>query len=217
MNKESRVLKNNKLTIKCKIIIKEKVVKNEDEIQNKKQLFRLKQFDDLEKLLTDVDFSDVIVKVGEKIFHLHKCLLANKSTVFEAMFKNDDLKEKNKSTVEIEDIKYDILQELFRFIYTGTVKKIEDIACELLTAAEKYCVKDLKTLCEETMADNLTNHNAIEYLNSAETNNAEKLKADAIDWISLHLEDLIEKQEFDRLTKQYPELLLKITKIAINE
>lgn len=215
MDPKNNILKNNKLTIVCKIMTKDNIEKNEAEILNKINSLRLKHLDKFEELLTSEKYSDVTVSAEGKSFKLHKNVLTTFSVVFDAMFRND-MKEKNQNTVEIKDIKYEVLQDLFQYIYTGKVNNLKDKAHDLLTAAEKYCIDDLKLLCEEEMLNNLTKNNAVNYLLSAIMNNAEKLKANIIKWISSHLESLIEDPDFDSLGIQYPEVLLSITKKSIN-
>lgn len=172
-----------------------------------------KTFDDLGKLLKNDDLSDVKVTAADgKSFNLHKCILSARSIVFERMFKND-MKEKIQNTVEIEDFNYDVLEEFFQFIYTGKVSdNAENIICELLTASEKYCVEELKALCEKVMASKLDNKNAIDYLKSALMNNSEKVELDVINYLSLHIDDFIKAPEFDTLGFEQPKVLLKIIK-----
>lgn len=97
--------------------------------------------------------------------NIHKS--TNRSPVFKAMF-TYDMKEKFISTVDIPDITLEVLLELFRFVYYGKCNKTEEIVQEFFNAAEKYDVEELSILCEETMFNNLTEHNAIEYLHLAE-------------------------------------------------
>lgn len=206
------VSRDEKFTIMCKIITsKNEVMLQQAETEDKKNSFSLNQFGRYEDLLNNKELSDITVTAEGKNFYLHKCILRSSCDVFDVMLKND-MKEKNQNLVEIEDIKYDILQELFRFIYSGKVNNIETIAGELLTAAEKYGVQDLKALCEETISTILSKDNVIDYLNLAIMNNSEKCKLNAIDLISLHLECLIENPEFEEFGKKHPEELFKILK-----
>lgn len=203
------IFKDNKLIILCKIKVNNNI---EVDNQHSEKSSPVENHDSLEKLFTSQDFSDVTVIAKNKSLKLHKCILSTRSTVFEAMFKND-MKEKKQNTVEIKDIRYKVLLELFRFMYTGRVNHIESIVSELLTAAEKYDMESLKALCEKTMSRILNEINAIEYLNSAILNNADKLKVDAIEWIAFNLEFFIRKPDFLSLDK---EVLIKIMERTIN-
>lgn len=199
----NKIFMNNQLTILCEIF-------TENTINiNQKSYSRLEEFDKFEKLLSNDDFSDAIIAFNGKNLYAHKCILASRSPVFNAMFKHD-MKEKNQSLVKIEDIEFEVFQELIRFIYTGKVNNVEKIVCQLLTAAEKYSVEGLKTLCEDVMCSDINKANALEYLCAANMNNATNAEAKIISWISTCLEDFVEKAEFKSFGIAYPELFYNI-------
>lgn len=211
---KNKILRNGKLTISCKVVVEEDATyKTESEIQIERSLSRLKEFDKFEKLLSDKEYSDVIIIAEGKSFYLHKNILATSSHVFEAMFRK--MVEKHESTVEIYEIKHEVLKELFQYVYTGKVNNIKRIVDQLLSAAEKYCIDGLKALCEETLCNDLYEDNALEYLNLAIINNAEKLKLEAIKSISFDLEYFIEKKEFQDLARLHPKVLIEIMKISM--
>lgn len=192
MDPQNNILKDNIFTILCKIVTKDD--KTFSESSDNTKLHQLQQFHKIKKLFTSGDHSDITISAEGKNFYLHKCILSINSPVFEAMFVHDML-ERNSNVVEIKDVKYDVLKELFCFIYTGKAE-LWNIDCELLTAAEKYCVTDLKKYCEESMVINLGGFNFIKYLNAAIMSNAERLKTHIIKWISLHLDCVSKDPEF---------------------
>lgn len=210
---KSNVLRGRNLTILCEIkVVKRGLLEIEETIGCGKvedqSASRIKLLDDYGSLLVNKEFSDVVVTADGKNFHLHKCILATHSTVFEEMFRSD----KNQTLVEIEGIRSEVLDELFRFIYTGKVDKIEGMASELLGAAGKYNVVGLKDLCEKTMCSSLRKSNAMEYLSSAIRNNATKLKSDAINFIHSNLADFVKESGFNDFGTHHPEILLEILK-----
>lgn len=200
-----------KLRLMCHIILKKDV--NEPEVGIKKSWNEFNLVDDFEKILNDYEFSDVTVTSADgKNFSLHKIILAARSIVFDKMFRNN-MREKNQNAVVIEDVRAEVLKELFRFLYTGQVSdNTENIVCELLTAAEKYCIESLKTVCEEIMESKLCNENAIDYLNLAFLNNAKKLESDAISYMSSHKDDFVDNPEFIKLGFQQPKVLFEMIK-----
>lgn len=102
----------------------------------------------------------MIFKVEDREIHLHKIILVCKSPVFAAMFEHA-MTENHNNTVVIVDISYKVLKEMLRFIYTGEVYQIKDVAEELIIAADKYCIKDLKLECEEVLSRNITLDNVL--------------------------------------------------------
>ena len=67
----------------------------------------------------------------------HKAVLAARSPVFAAMFRNE-MREKVSNRADIVDVDADTFQELLRFIYTGTVENLSELVREILAASIKY-------------------------------------------------------------------------------
>lgn len=181
MNENNKILVNNDLRIGCEMIFYHLIFCSYQDGPCQSNC-RLEEFDDFEKLLADDKFSDFTFDVGNKEIRVHKAILASRSPVFEAMFTNE-MQEKKQNRAEISDIQYSVLKELFRFIYTGTVNELNDMASELLIAADKYCVTGLKALCEKALYDNLNVDNALERLILADTHNSTALKVYATEFI----------------------------------
>ena len=57
------------------------------------------------------------------------------------------MEEKKNSRVEVKDVEPDVMAELLRFIYTGKTTKLDELVGDLLAAAEKYQVEQLKKVC----------------------------------------------------------------------
>ncbi|CAB0033432.1 unnamed protein product, partial [Trichogramma brassicae] len=91
------------------------------------------------------DLSDVALRTGcGKTIPAHRVVLAAVSPVFKAMFSHELPENKNKS-VDIADVTYEAAVEMLRYIYTGNVECQEfSSAAELLEAADKYQLEELK-------------------------------------------------------------------------
>lgn len=92
--------------------------------------------DKYEGLINDSEFSDITLIAENKVLKVHRCILAKSSSVFADMFPADEMKKEG--TVEIEDIRYEVLKEMIRFIYVGKGNNINTLANELHTAAYIY-------------------------------------------------------------------------------
>ncbi|XP_065203303.1 protein roadkill-like [Planococcus citri] len=141
---------------------------------------------DFEKLFNDDDSSDVIIDVNGKKYPAHKIILAARSPVFKAMFKHD-MKESRQNCVEIKDTDEKIFQEILRYIYTGKVENLNDIALELVLVAEKYDLAPLKNACLSALGALLSVETVVKILVLADLNDAQCLKAQAIEYIRANL------------------------------
>ncbi|OXU27298.1 hypothetical protein TSAR_004459 [Trichomalopsis sarcophagae] len=207
LNPVNNILNKGKLTIVCEII-RLSYVATEIKLKEKEQeaaaLSRLAVLDAYENLIDDNQLSDVSLIAEGKAVKAHKCVLANSSKVFAAMF-NAEMREKHENIVKITDIKYEVLVELIRFIYAGKVNNIDTLAEELLTAADKY---GLNGTFEDTIAKNLSVDNVLHYLQLAQKLHINKLTEQALDFIVENASDVTEKPEFALLTD--PDILRKV-------
>ncbi|XP_014237852.1 speckle-type POZ protein B-like [Trichogramma pretiosum] len=112
----------------------------------------------------------------------HRLMLAAASPVFRAMFTHDMLENKSQS-VDMIDISYDATVEMLRYIYTGAVETQDcSLTAEILAAAEKYQLKELKDRCERILGSNLSTENAIDVLKVADKYSMKNLKRKAVDF-----------------------------------
>lgn len=219
LDPKNKIVNNNKLKISCEIVFEcQMQVK---EVENIKKMCNKKCLDKFDNLFTNEEFSDVTVKAEEKSFHLHKCILAASSDVFADLFRKDSVVKKL-HLIEIEGIKSNVLEELFRYIYIGKVEKIEKIVADLLIAAAKYQIEGLKVMCEEKMISMVEEmpeesvKKVIEYLKLAIRHDADQLKASVMEWLSFNLDVIIDKEDLDQFGVEYPEVLLQIMKKYFN-
>ena len=119
------------------------------------------------------------------------------------MFEHD-MEEKKNSRVEVKDVEPEVMAELLRFIYTGkTAANLDNMAADLLAAADKYALERLKVrlnhqilisivvtdyfpaqvMCEEALCNGLTVENVCDVLILADLHSAEQLKAQ----VKLHI------------------------------
>ncbi|KAJ8668315.1 hypothetical protein QAD02_009978 [Eretmocerus hayati] len=150
---------------------------------------KLKELSYFEELLNDKKFSDFVITVEGKNFHVHKSILATKSPVFKAMFILD-MKENRQGSVVINGITHGVMRELLRFIYCGKVEN-QDVTMELYVAADKYLVDGLKVICERRLFKNINLNNVFEYLNFVNSHDIPKLRHYCEKYFKTNLKDIV--------------------------
>ena len=98
------------------------------------------------------------------------------------MFQNEMI-EQQSGVVKVEDISLDTFQELLRYIYTEQIPKLDELAGELLAAAEKYQLDDLKERCELQLASVTTVDNVVNMFFLADLYNADLLMQETLSFI----------------------------------
>ena len=165
--------------------------------------------DGLEQYMGSDYLSDVEFIVAESTFPAHKIILAAASRVFTAMFQKDR-KENQTNQVDVVDVEPQVFQEMLRYIYTGKVDNSDTMAPELMAAAEKYQLEQLKNICEGTLADGLSVDNAVDLLIMADTYSAAMLKNKTLDLITSHKAEVRQTVKWKKLLKSHPTLVAEV-------
>lgn len=86
--------------------------------------------------------TDVILEVGNELFHAHRVVLAAASPYFKAMF-TGGLKESDMNRVKLQGVSATAMARLIHFMYTGSIRVTENTVCQLLPAATMLQVSPL--------------------------------------------------------------------------
>ncbi|KAK7351109.1 hypothetical protein VNO77_10298 [Canavalia gladiata] len=130
----------------------------------------------LSRMLDDAIHADLTIITVDGTLRAHKAVLSASSPVFQSMF-HHNLKEKESSTIQIEDMSLESCMALLCYFY-GTIKQEDFLKHRLilLGAANKYDIGSLKDLCEESLLEDLNSGNVLEMLNEAWFYQLHKLK-----------------------------------------
>ncbi len=153
---------------------------------------------DFGSLLKDGFLSNVTIVAGGKEFKAHKAILSARSPVFRAMFEHD-MREAVQNQVTIEDLSPEVVQEVLTFVYTGQSPNLKGMSADLLRAADKYDLKQLKAWSERELADRLTPGNFVETLLLADQHSAMELKSVCMERFTIHAEEVVKTEGWSNL------------------
>lgn len=154
-----------------------------------------------------IKFCDITIQVpGGSNFRAHKFILSGKSSVWRQLLSNNV----QLSIITIEDLEEDIIEALVNFIYIGSVPEPPKCIDQLLIAADKYGVDDLKKWCEQQLINTITVPSAVNLLILANRYIASDLYERVINFVRQHIAELKEREEFNSLFFTYPDLALKL-------
>lgn len=110
----------------------------------------------LESMYETGDFCDFEVRVENRVFKVHKNVLAARSSTLASMLLHD-MMEKKTGMVEIGDCDSETFQAFLKFLYTGKSDVIAaENAASLFEVADKYDVQYLKKKCHHFMMNNFS-------------------------------------------------------------
>jgi len=196
----AELLPGDRLTIGCRVTHRLTVTFNEG---GAKRLCdrseELGELQSLRSLRESAEFSDVTITASGTVFKAHKCVLAARSPVLAAMFRPKQQRGRKRKRqpvqlpcgdVEASDVDAADMERFLAAIYAPGSVDVETNTRGLLHLADKYGVSYLKSLCEDTLIETLSQENVAELLLLAHTHNAENLKKLAMDYIIRHRKEV---------------------------
>lgn len=153
-----------------------------------------------EELFRSGKFSDVRIQIGSKEFFVHRCVLSLRSDVFDRMFSSDMI-EARSNILKIDDLTEEIAEEMLRFIYCRKIDNLEKNALELLHAAEKYNIEDLKMVSIRALIDSLTVESAAEMLLRANVYNSKVLKENLLVFIKTYSRQIFQTEQWKQIER----------------
>ena len=184
----------------------------ETEDQRVKTEIAAKLQTNLDSLFESSAHSDVALKCGSRTFSCHKAILTCRSPVFEAMFSHN-LRESRHNEVEIKDLLPDTVRIMLQYIYSGHLEPNTDNK-ELLCAADKYQLTQLKTACELSLSRGIDIASCVELLVLADTHTANTLKKAALNFIVTNLQKIISNPNWQDELTAHPGILAQILKLS---
>jgi hypothetical protein len=125
------------------------------------------------------------------------------------MFQNP-MAEATTKKVEIKDLSPEIVEAMLLYIYTGDVPNLDELAVELLAAAEKYALEDLKGLCEQQLLSTLNMRNAVDHIFLADTFSMASLRKKAVLEVANNMREVLRNPEWKQKLEENPILLAEI-------
>ena len=205
------LLPDDNLTLFCEVgVVQAYISTSEQNTQPRLTIPRCTLVDDLGKLWENSRFTDCCLVVAGQEFRAHKAILAARSPVFRAMFK-DDTEENKKNRIEIPDLEPQVFKTMMGFIYTGKAPDLHSSKADaVLAAADKYGLVHLKNMCERTLCRDLSVENAAHTLIVADRQGAVHLKTQALDFITAHASEVSETSSWKTVVNSSPHLLAEL-------
>ncbi|KAI6225056.1 Speckle-type POZ protein A-like isoform X2 [Aphelenchoides besseyi] len=163
-------------------------------------------------------YSDAEINVRNlRSFKVHKVVLCTQSDVFAAMFEHE-CKEKNSNVISINNADVEVVEGMLRYLYSGEVENIGELAPRLLVLADQYQVNELTDLCMEGLKENFTIDNAIERLRLLEY--AERLtafKKPLFEFVKENFDLISELPEWLSFAREHAEIVTQLISFFVSK
>ncbi|KAF8720553.1 hypothetical protein HU200_023809 [Digitaria exilis] len=165
--------------------------------------------------------ADVRFLVAGESFVAHRCMLAARSPVFDALLFGP-MKEgtATDSCIQIDDMLPQVFQSLLHFIYTDSLQETEGqgkegratMAQHLLEAADRYGMERLKLICEDSLCQYIDVNTVATSLALAEQHRCQGLKKACFEFLKSPktLDEVMATDGFQHLAKSAPSALFEL-------
>jgi len=153
----------------------------------------------MKQFLKEAPYSDISFEVESQVIPAHKWWLTKKSKYFINMFSSGMIKAQA-SKITIIDMTATAFKAFLEFLYSDHVELNESLALELLQQADKYSVADLKTVCETSLAANITPENFVKIGKIAELVEAVSLRQAVVNYTGRNIKKLKERKDFEEIS-----------------
>lgn len=224
MAPERMLLPDDKLTLLCTITIAGKNIissgfqkpatcQSEADIKTLSERAAAKLGSDLSRLMktpTEM-FSDLKLLCGAERRELpcHINILIARSPVFRAMFQHDTAEAQRKE-VEMTDVEPDVAERMLDYIYTGNLHPAPGMEADLLAAADKYSLLELKESCEEVLCKDVNIETVLGMLVIADRHGAAKLKEVSVKFLAENSHTVVQQTGWKEMLQPYPALLAEM-------
>jgi len=161
---------------------------------------------DLELSFKDSLGFDVTVNCGETSFECNKFMLMSRSSVFKSMFQSN-MVESQSNIINIVDLEPEVVAEMVKYIHTGRSPDIEKMPRELLAAADRYQLEQLKISCQEVLITSLNVENCISILILSNIHNALKLRKGALKFTTENMKAISSSCDWKKELAAFPSLM----------
>ncbi|KAF8365316.1 mel-26, partial [Pristionchus pacificus] len=155
--------------------------------------------------------TDFTIRVGDKEIRTHRAVLAARSPVFCAMLTHEDTNESKSGVMHITDMDHDVVQEMLTYVYSGRCSKdIGEMAGDLLIAADKYRLDELKQHCECSLIEQISVDNVCQLLVLSDMYRAHKLREYSLIFITHRTKMVTCTPGWSDILKSHPNLVTDI-------
>lgn len=187
---------------------------------------------DMRTLLDEGKFSDVTFVVQGETMKAHSPILCARSEVFEKEL-TAGLRESTSKEIVIPDCEAATFKALLQFLYTDSFSCVEELVKSissnsssagdespvqrlsllqgLLAASHRYQVKRLRLWCEQQLCESITVQKVCDVLCQAHLYEAKSLEKACLAFIKNHMEEVVITTSFGQLSKDWPQVMLKIS------
>ncbi|GIY81268.1 protein maternal effect lethal 26 [Caerostris darwini] len=177
------------------------------------QIIRTDLVKDFENAFESGQYTDITLKIGDKIVRSHKFILSARSPILKSYLEQISGTD-TESEICIDDIEYDVFLIFLRYLYVGIVGQVTyKVLTKLYEASVRYHVDSLKQHCSHYLISNLEEKRVYKMLLWAHNHKYDDLKKSVMNYMKDHFLRLRDTDVWKSFFKDYPNLDFEVTKL----
>ncbi|XP_062849555.1 actin-binding protein IPP [Trichomycterus rosablanca] len=170
----------------------------------------------MNKMRLRSNLCDVRLRVGGRVFQVHRLVLAASGPYFSALF-NSGMSEAREDEVQISGVEVEVFQTLLEFIYTGCVDVTVENVQDLMMAADMLQLAELVRICGDFLRSHMDPSNCVGIYQFLEQMGQSDLMEFVQNYIHAHFLQVCETDEFSSLLKDQLVRILRSEELRIED
>ena len=166
---------------------------------------------DFSQLLKTSAHSDVVIKCQNEDIPCHKSILSARSPVFAAMFQHN-MSEAQNHEVDILDLAPSTVHLMLEYIYSGHFQQTANTE-DLLPAADKYELTQLKSACELSLSRTVNMNNCLDLLILSDIHSASQLQKACLAFTVTNLTKIMSSLSWKSKLSAHPRIMALILEV----
>lgn len=172
---------------------------------------------DIEKQFNNPEISDVKIFCNEnREIYVSSFILRARSSHFQKVL-DSGMKESASKEIRI-DSSYQVVESLFKYLYTDTLEASAKETLEIMMLADMYLLEGLRALCENKVKQSVTIHNALDLFAWSKNCQFRELCGFVTEFVWENFGCISKTQEFEHILEHnldlFKELLSKLPSTA---
>ena len=155
-----------------------------------------------------------LVTKDDKEFKAHRNVLSAASPFFLKLLQSD-MKENREGIVRFEEISGAVMEDVLKFIYTGSVEVIQENVEDLIATANYLLIPGLKTVSERFLEEQMSESNCVSTFYFAEMYQCDELITSSTKFIHANFASVAEMDEFLNLEAKEVERWISSDEISV--
>lgn len=154
---------------------------------------------DLENFYSDQNKTDVVLKVDNTEFPVHRAILFARSPRLASELELESAGE----VVQVASVPTATMRDVLKYVYSGKIQEVNSSNClQMLDAASRFSLREIKDVCLHFLRHNLTEDNVFDAATLACEHGDLFLKDEVERYLTKHMSTVLQSEKWKELSSE---------------